>query len=133
MSKPGGLRVLLVGCTDAVIRAVEQSGHRTAAHANANASLSEARDTGLDVVILDLGLAGADPFALAKSLRAASRWRKPMFLALGDNDSDELDGSCREAGIDLLLVKPVEPEHVAGFLTRLQTVVEDQESFDPAI
>lgn len=62
-----------------------------------------------------------------------SYWRKPMFVALGGADTARCEACCREAGIDLLLVKPVDPSMLTGFLGRLRSVVEDYESFDPAI
>jgi CheY-like chemotaxis protein len=127
------LSVLLIGCPEAVVRAVHEGGHRTAAPAAPEAGIAEARDTVLDVVILDLAKAGDDPFALARSIRASSPWRKPMFLALTESDDDELDARCRNAGIDLLLLQPVRPDLLAGFLGRLSAVVQDYASFDPMI
>jgi hypothetical protein len=56
-----------------------------------------------------------------------------MFLALAETADAGLDDRCRSAGIDLLLVQPVRPAHVAGFLDRLNTVVQDYASFDPMI
>jgi CheY-like chemotaxis protein len=132
MSKPGGLSVLLIGCPEAVVRAVHEGGHRTATPAP-EAGVAEARDTALDVVILDLAGSGGDPFALARSIRANSPWRKPMFVALTQSEDDGLDARCRSAGIDLLLLQPVRPELLAGFLGRLSAVVQDYASFDPMI
>lgn len=43
------------------------------------------------------------------------------------------EACCREAGIDLLLVDPVEPAFLTGFLGRLGAVVVDYDSFDPII
>jgi CheY-like chemotaxis protein len=127
-----GRSVLLIGCPEAVVRAVRDGGHRATAPAAPEAGIAQARNAALDVVILDLE-AGDDPFALARAIRATSLWRKPMFLALTGTTDDELDARCERAGIDLLLVKPVQPDLVAGFLGRLNAVAQDYESFDPMI
>jgi DNA-binding response OmpR family regulator len=127
------LSVLLIGCPEPVVQAVRESGHRTVVPAVPEGGLDEARFTFLDVVILDLAGAGSDPFALARGIRAGAMWRKPMFLALTETLDDQLDARCRNAGFDLLLVKPVRSAVVAEFLGRLNAVVQDYESFDPAI
>ena len=132
MSQPAGLSVLLIGCPEAVVRAVRDGGHRAATLAP-EAGITQARSTALDVVILDLARAGSDPFALARGIRATSLWRKPMFLALSDTTDADLDARCDKAGIDLLLINPVQPDLVTGFLDRLNAVVQDYESFDPVI
>lgn len=132
MSKPGGLSVLLLGCSEEMVRAVRDGGHQTAAPATPMAGIAQARETVLDVVVLDLD-AGDDPFDLARGIRAVSLWRKPMFVALTERSTEELNRRCEKAGIDLLLIKPVEPNLVAEFLTRLDAVVQDYESFDPVI
>lgn len=132
MSKSGGLSVLLIGCPEGVVRAVREGGHWTATPAP-EGGIAEARATVLDVVILDLARSGDDPFALAREIRAGSPWRKPMFLALAESADDELDARCRSAGIDLLLLHPIWPDHVVRFLGRLSAVVQDYASFDPMI
>ena len=132
VAKPGALSVLLIGCPEAVVRAVREGGHRTATPAP-EAGAAEARDTALDVVILDLAGSGGDPLALARSIRANSPWRKPMFVALTPSEDDGLAARCRDAGIDLLLLQPVRPDLLAGFLGRLGAVVQDYASFDPMI
>jgi DNA-binding response OmpR family regulator len=133
MGKSRGLRILLVGCPEAVIRAIEEGGHETVAPPNAASALRLVRSTPPDVVILDLAGAGGDPFDLARSLRTASLWRKPLFMAIAETENDEQERCCRNAGIDLLYFKPLDPSVVVDFLNRLLAVVKDYESFDPVI
>ena len=94
--------------------------------------VSVARSSSLDVVILDFE-EGDRSFALAKEIRAASLWRKPMFVAIAGAGGDPCEACYREAGIDLLLVKPVATELVTQILGRLIGIVADYASFDPVI
>jgi DNA-binding response OmpR family regulator len=132
MSKRAGLTVLLIGCPEGVVQAVCAGGHRAYTPAPEEAP-GVARDAAPEVVILDLAGAGGDPFGLAREIRASSWWRKPMFIALAEAADAGLESRCAEAGIDLVMLKPVGAGLLTGFLGRLDAVVRDYESFDPAI
>ena len=127
------LRVMLIGLLEATAQTMRGRGHEIAVLPDAISALRRARSTTADVVILDLAGVDGDPFDLARGIRENTLWRKPMFLVLADSNNRRLDERCREAGIDLIFYKPVDPCLILGFLDRLQGIVHDFESFDPVI
>ncbi len=137
MSKPKGLRVLVVGdareLAESVIRPARADGHEPEAVPDGPSALEAARAALPDVALLDLGLPGLDGLALAKALRGLSHWRKPMLVALAADDDAESARRAAEAGIDLYLVKPVPPDRLQGFLRRFQGILRNVETFDPMI
>jgi len=133
MSKLDGLRVLLVGCPGELTQSLLAGGHQIKVPDKPTCVLCANRFPPWDVVILDLQEQGSDPFDLARDICTAAPYRKPMLLALAETDTVEQDQRCRRAGIDLLFVKPVQPDLLLGFLGRLQAVRRDIESFDPMI
>jgi CheY-like chemotaxis protein len=76
-----------------------------------------------DVVLLDLGLPKMDGWEVAKQIRSQATYKRPLLVAVSgyDREADRLRS--REAGIDLHLVKPIDPDHLKDLLARFQTVV----------
>jgi DNA-binding response OmpR family regulator len=133
MSRATGLRVLLAGDGGEFATTLRSEGHTVTAARNSTSALGAAESCVPDVVIVDLEQLDGDPFALAKHVRRAARWHKPMVIAISHRECATCDARLREAGVDLLLVKPVEAKLLTGFLGRLWSVVRDFESFDPMI
>jgi len=127
------MRVLLAGSDGELVSRLREAGHDVDAAPDGTSAVRAAESSSHDVVILDLDAAGSDPFALARNVRAVSYWPKPLFVGLAGTLDPQHEDRSREAGIDLLLAKPVPPGLLTGFLDRLSTVVADYESFDPAI
>ncbi|MFO0879661.1 MAG: hypothetical protein U0840_20130 [Gemmataceae bacterium] len=127
-----GLRVLLGKGADHLDAYLGARGHWVSCCPDEQSAIRTARSRAQDVVILDLDVHEDDPFQLARSIRAATLWRKPLFVALSQADAFD-DSACSAAGFDLLLLKPVEPAQLASFLGRFQAVVDEYESFDPMI
>jgi CheY-like chemotaxis protein len=133
MNRPRGMRVLLAGGHGELASSLREAGHDVDAAADGTSAVRAAESSSHDVVILDLDVPESDPYDLARTVRAASYWPKPLFVALAQTLDPLREDRSREAGIDLLLAKPVPPGLLTGFLDRLSTVVADYESFDPAI
>jgi DNA-binding response OmpR family regulator len=76
-----------------------------------------------DVVLLDLALPDLDGWEVAEGLQEPSWEKKPFLIALADYDS-EVD-RCRswQAGIDLHLVKPVDPDFLRRILERFCRII----------
>jgi CheY-like chemotaxis protein len=76
-----------------------------------------------DVVLLDLGLPGMDGFKVAKQLRELPT-PKPFFLAAMTGYGQDKDRQrTHDAGFDLHLIKPVDPQQLQDLLTRFQAIV----------
>ena len=76
-----------------------------------------------DVVLLDIGLPKLDGWQLAKEIRCHTGMKRPFLIAISGYGMQADQMRSREAGIDLHLVKPVEPEMLQQILGRFQTVV----------
>jgi two-component system CheB/CheR fusion protein len=133
MHEQHGFRVLVVADDAPFAGPLRADGHEVIVAGDGPSALATSARMVLDVVIMDLGLPGVDGHALAQEIRRQVLWRKPMFIALGHGSGEAACQRCREAGIDLYLVKPVGENLLRGFLARLQAVVRDIESFDPVI
>ena len=76
-----------------------------------------------DVALLDIGLPGLDGYRLAERLYTQSGARRPLLVAVTGRGAD-LDRACSAAaGIDLHLVKPVDPDTLLGLLNRFSQTV----------
>ena len=69
-----------------------------------------------DVVLLDLDLPLKDGCQAARHLRSNGPSKDCLIVAIAERVDDARREQCREAGIDLLLVKPVDPEVVETLL-----------------
>jgi len=74
------------------------------------AALEAARAGPLEMVFLDLGMPGMDGFEVARRLRQEPRNGRVLLVALTGWGQDADRRRTREAGFDVHLVKPVEPE-----------------------
>lgn len=72
-----------------------------------------------DLVVLDIGLPGMDGYAVARALRAAPEHRKAVLIALTGWGQDSDRRQSAEAGFDLHLVKPADPDEISSVLSRM--------------
>jgi CheY-like chemotaxis protein len=72
-----------------------------------------------DVVILELGLPGLDGWELVRRMRSRPCDKQPLYIAVTTCGLERDRHKSKEAGIDLHLVKPVEPAVLVGALKRL--------------
>ena len=71
--------------------------------------LATALATRPDVVLLDIAMPGIDGCQLAAQLRQGAGPKDCLLIAVTGLGDEKNRRRCQEAGIDLLLVKPVEP------------------------
>lgn len=113
------LRVLVVDdnrdAADSLALLLELSGYQVATAADGYSALTAARGFRPEVVLLDIGLPGLDGYAVVQRLRQDPDTRSAHVIAISGYGGEEQRERSRQAGFDLHLVKPVDPE----FLQRL--------------
>jgi len=124
---PGQLRVLIVDdiadCADTLALLLELYNHATQVAMNGPAALQVAQAFSPDVVILDIGLPGMDGYQLARRMCELPA-KKPLFLIAITGHCRETDRRhSAEAGIDLHLTKPADPEKLRIVLDRFKNLV----------
>jgi len=75
-----------------------------------------------DVVLLDLGLPKVDGWHVARRLRERPGLKRPFLVAISGYGRPEDRQHSQEAGIDLHLLKPVDPEYLQDILCRFREV-----------
>jgi len=76
-----------------------------------------------DVALLDVLMPGLDGWEVARWLREQSCGRRPLLVAVTGCGSDADRRRSAEAGMDLHLVKPVEPAVLAGVLEGFRRIL----------
>jgi two-component system CheB/CheR fusion protein len=76
-----------------------------------------------DVVLLDIGLPKMDGWEVAKQIREQCSWKRPLLVAITGYGMDADRVRSDQAGIDLHLVKPVDPEQLKNLLSRFQSII----------
>jgi signal transduction histidine kinase/ActR/RegA family two-component response regulator len=87
-------------------------GHHVNLYFNAHDALESAATTMPDVAFLDLNMPGMDGFGLARQLRAMAGGEAIRLVAVTGMGRQEDQLRSREAGFDLHLTKPADPEVV---------------------
>jgi signal transduction histidine kinase/DNA-binding response OmpR family regulator len=128
-------RVLIVednlDAAETLTEILELRGHDVRVAPDGPAGVAAAAEYRPEVVLLDIGLPGMDGFEVARRLRAQrnrpsrrrgagdSRARSPLLIALTGYGQDEDRRRSEEAGFDLHLTKPVDPEALEKLLGTL--------------
>jgi len=79
-------------------------------------ALAAAREYRPDVVFLDIGLPGLDGYEVARRLRGPLGFRDARVVAITGYGREEDRRKAREAGFDVHLTKPVDPEELQKLL-----------------
>ncbi|MDY3560837.1 response regulator [Gemmata sp. JC673] len=72
-----------------------------------------------DVVLVDIGLPDLDGWAVIRQIRARADDSQPVVVAVTGRCSERDRRASTDAGIDLHLVKPVEPQFLTNLLSRI--------------
>ena len=97
---------------------LETAGHEVHEAADGRRGLELALALRPDVALVDLGLPGLDGFEIARQLRVADERRAILLVAVTGYGAPEDRERSLLAGFDVHLVKPVDPEILAGVLAR---------------
>lgn len=93
---------------------LESDGHETVAVNDGPAALKAVRAFRPEVVLLDLGLPGADGYEIARELRSESANRNMLLVAVTGYRSDP--PRMKSAGFDNHLIKPASLQQVSALL-----------------
>ena len=89
---------------------LEHWGYQVRIAHSGPAGVQAAREASPDIVLCDIGLPGMDGFAVARALRSADDTRACRLIAVTGYGRDEDSARAREAGFDVHLAKPVNPD-----------------------
>jgi CheY-like chemotaxis protein len=125
--QPLGLHVLVVeddaDSAMSLARFLRRLGHEVEVAPDGQAAIEAAQAHRPDVVLLDLGLPGLDGWEVARRLQGHPARKRPLLVALTGHDREADRRRSDEAGIDLHLAKPVDPEQLRRLLQRFQSVI----------
>jgi CheY-like chemotaxis protein len=120
--RPKPLRVLVVedepDTATSLFELIEIWGYECAIARDGAEALDAAREHLPDVVLLDLGLPVVDGWEVARKLTAVGLPKLPFVVALSGYQK-----RLHETGVNLHLVKPVDPEAIRRILERFERVL----------
>jgi CheY-like chemotaxis protein len=103
---------------ESLVIALQLAGHEVFDAADGPSAIEVASRSGPEVAIVDIGLPGWDGYEVARRLRQMPSGNTIFLVALTGYGQPEDRRRATEAGFDLHLVKPVDPD-------RLHTIVTD--------
>jgi CheY-like chemotaxis protein len=95
-------------------------GHDVRVAYDGPTALALTRDFRPQVVLLDLGMPGMEGYEVARRLRQLPEPQSLLLVALTGWGQEEDRRRSREAGFDLHLIKPVEPDALQQLLAHPQ-------------
>ena len=121
-ANPRRLSVLVVeddpDTGDSLAELLKLSGHEVVV-TRCGEDAVPAAAAGVDVIFLDLRLPGIDGCEVARQVCSMGSPKRPLLVAVTGRGADEDFRRSREAGIDLHLIKPVEPSLLLALLSRI--------------
>jgi CheY-like chemotaxis protein len=125
-----GLRILIAednaDSAMSLAMLLRMDGHDVEIAANGLIALEKARTDRPDVVLLDVGLPGMSGYDVARQLGDRRPCKMPLLIALTGFGRDEDRRHSAEAGIDLHLVKPIDPDKLQAVLKRFQQLLAEE-------
>jgi CheY-like chemotaxis protein len=95
---------------------LELLGHQVRVAYTGPDGVEAAKEWRPDIVVCDIGLPGLDGYGVARELRLNPDTAGVRLLALTGYGTDEDRRRSRQAGFDLHLVKPVDPDELLRVL-----------------
>jgi CheY-like chemotaxis protein len=119
---PLGPCVLIVDdcptAADSAALLLKRWGYRAVLAYDGPSALAAALTQPPAAVLLDIGMPGMDGYEVARRLRGRPWTERALLIALTGYGQEEDMRRCWEAGFDLHLLKPYEPEELHGVLHR---------------
>jgi two-component system response regulator ResD len=94
-----------------IVHHLERDGYATLEAADGHATLRAAR-SGVDILLLDIGLPGVDGFDIARILRREGREVPILFISARADEVDRVVGF--ELGADDYIMKPFSPREIVA-------------------
>jgi CheY-like chemotaxis protein len=120
------LRVLVVednrDAAESLRLLLELLGHDVRVAYTGTAGLEAARQWQPEVVVCDIGLPGLDGYGVASELRRSPATASAQLIALTGYGQEEDRRRSLEAGFDVHLTKPAEPEVLQKLIARRERV-----------
>ncbi len=110
-------------CADSLALLLRLYGYDVEIARTGPAALEKAQADGLDVVLLDLGLPGMSGYDVARRISDRRPRKTPLLIAVTGFGQDEDRRRSHEAGCDLHMVKPVDPEQLRTILEMFQRTI----------
>jgi CheY-like chemotaxis protein len=127
-----GLHILVVeddpNTAECMAFLLRSCGHRVEIASDGPSACQAARSNLPDVVLLDLGLPGMDGWQVARRFQEPTWAKKPFLIALTGHGSEEDRRRSLVCGIDLHLVKPLDPECLRQVLERFHRIIMPREA-----
>jgi len=116
-----GLRILVVedlhDIADSMSLLLDLWGYKTNVVYGGRQAIELAETLHPDVVFLDIELPDISGFEVARQLKQSSATASPLLVAITGCGQEDDVRRCKEAGIDLHFLKPVDPEEIKRVLT----------------
>jgi CheY-like chemotaxis protein len=127
MSDLRALRVLVVedhaDTAASLAMLLRGDGHEVQVATEGETALRTAAAEPPDVALLDIGLPGMDGYEVAEQLQERNTAKRPLLIATTGHGSDEDRRRSQQVGIDLHLVKPVDPDQLRAVLLRFRRLL----------
>jgi CheY-like chemotaxis protein len=105
-----------VDAADSLATLLVASGHEVATAYDGPAALSAAIAAPPEFILLDIGMPGMDGYKVAQQLRANQRLEGMRMIAITGYGEDAARERSRQAGFDLHLTKPIDPDHLLALI-----------------
>jgi CheY-like chemotaxis protein len=99
------------------------AGHEVEVAPDGPSAVEAAQSRPPDVMLLDIGLPRMDGYEVARRVQEQPGPKRPLLVAVTGRETDEDRRRSEEAGIDLHLTKPVDPDGLQKLLGRFRSVI----------
>ncbi|MGH8170597.1 MAG: ATP-binding protein [Steroidobacteraceae bacterium] len=133
---PGSLRVLIADdnhdAADSMAMLISMDGYKVQAVYGGQAAVTAAETFRPDVALLDIGMPELDGYAAAREIRRQRDGVETYLIALTGWGQQEDKRQALEAGFDMHLTKPVDPQQLRNLLhKRVRTAAADRTQSSP--
>ena len=108
-------------------------GHEVQVATDGPTALQAVQSSPPDVVVLDLGLPKMDGWQVAQQIRQLSTEKRPLLIAVSGYGDKGARLRSYESGIDLHLIKPVDPAELENLLKRFRQIIAEDERYSEAV